>query len=355
MSKLALSTIAFLLIASLAGCTFGHRYTPRDIPQLIRTLQGEDEIKRAEASAILGNLGPSAVPALIDAIKTGDPKTREWGIYALSKIGPAAKETIPLLTEALADETTAIRYEAARAIASIGPEAAEAAPALIKAMDDEDWRMQYITTRALGCVHANSPDAIDSLVKALTLDRKKVRINAANALYDIGPNAKHALPALFKALTEEEDEHVRGQVMRAIQAIGVGKDDIPALAAALDDSSWVVRQTASRLLKRFDADSIALLIEALQSERPEARAEAAHTLGSMGADATQAVPALIKLLDDSEMNVVTAATEALGDIGPAAKEALPALRGLSQKHPQWNFDWLIKQSIEKIEGTYKEK
>jgi HEAT repeat protein len=64
-------------------------------------------------------------------------------------------------------------------------------------------------------------------------------------------------------------------------------------------------------------------------------------LGRMGEDAAPAVPALTALLDDPDLGVRKAAARTLGQIGPEAKDAVPALmRNLFQQpllqSPPWN-------------------
>jgi HEAT repeat protein len=55
------------------------------------------------------------------------------------------------------------------------------------------------------------------------------------------------------------------------------------------------------------------------------RREAAFQLGRIGKDGKDAVPALIKALDDSDQQVSSLAISALANIGPDATEAIPAL------------------------------
>src|SRR5258708_6210203 len=57
---------------------------------------------REEAVAKLGNVGaadPSAIPALIGALKDGSPQVRLGAIFALAKSGRAAQRAIGLLSE----------------------------------------------------------------------------------------------------------------------------------------------------------------------------------------------------------------------------------------------------------------
>ena len=58
--------------------------------------------------------------------------------------------------------------------------------------------------------------------------------------------------------------------------------------------------------------------------------QATMALGARTEEAVHAVPALIKVTDDSEAAVVREAITALGMIGPAAKEAIPTLEKLAE-------------------------
>lgn len=87
------------------------------------------------------------------------------------------------------------------------------------------------------------------------------------------------------------------------------------------------------------AESLALLIPIMDDEAPDMRGMAARELGDLGSAASDAVPALIKMLADKEYRVhgISAdfstiravrfdAAEALGRIGPRSQAAMPLLR-----------------------------
>jgi HEAT repeat protein len=80
--------------------------------------------------------------------------------------------------------------------------------------------------------------------------------------------------------------------------------------------AWQPAPTADRRLSA--------VIEALRAGDRSARASAARQLGEWGARGAPAVPALIKALGDSEIEVRDAAVGALGGIGPAAVSPLVA-------------------------------
>jgi HEAT repeat protein len=69
------------------------------------------------------------------------------------------------------------------------------------------------------------------------------------------------------------------------------------------------------------------LVRQLSAPDPDTRKNAAQQLGAMGAAAKAAVPALARIVEDSQIDYFTRmeAARALGQIGPAARDAIPAL------------------------------
>lgn len=67
------------------------------------------------------------------------------------------------------------------------------------------------------------------------------------------------------------------------------------------------------------------LIKALDDQNVDVRKSAAEALGKIGRDAKDAVPALIKALDEENVGVRLSVVEALGNIGRDAKDAVPPL------------------------------
>ena len=89
------------------------------------------------------------------------------------------------------------------------------------------------------------------------------------------------------------------------------------------------------------------LIENLQAPDQIVRIHAATILGSMGEDAEPAVPALIEMLVNGEIQDRKLAALTLGEIGPAAKSALPVLKEAVGKR---RVGAAAEEAILKIEG-----
>src|SRR5260370_40773381 len=74
----------------------------------------------------LGNLGPGAVPALVQALGDPDVRVRRGTAYALGVMAAPAREAGAALTDALRDREARIRASAAGALDKIGPDARQA-------------------------------------------------------------------------------------------------------------------------------------------------------------------------------------------------------------------------------------
>ena len=110
----------------------------------------------------------------------------------------------------------------------------------------------------------------------------------------------------------DPNEQVRRAAHEAIEALG--RDAVkyaPELAKSLEDSDVFVRWIAARILRKI----------AVNDERRNQTPE--HT--------EQVIPALIKGLEDEDLDGRIAVTRALGAYGPAAKSAVPALAKLLGK------------------------
>ena len=85
---------------------------------------------RLAAATALSGIGPTCVPALVEALKDPSPAVRADAAYGLTHLSFAARAAVPALAVALRDEDAQVRERASEALGSIGP---AAVPALIAA------------------------------------------------------------------------------------------------------------------------------------------------------------------------------------------------------------------------------
>lgn len=197
----------------------------------------------------------------------------------------------------------------------------------------------------LGKIGPAAKKAVSALIKVLNDEDECVRDAAAEALGKIGAAAKEAIPALIEALKEKSESP---GAMIALK--GIGEVAIPALIEALKHKNQTVRRNAAQTLGRIGPEAkeaIPALVIALRdkSNNEDVRRDAACSLGNIGPETTDVVPALISALNDQSSSVRCDAAWALGKIGPAAKEAIPALKVALEdvdKYVRQSAEWALK-------------
>jgi HEAT repeat protein len=108
-------------------------------------------------------------------------------------------------------------------------------------------------------------------------------------------------------------------------------NNTPGHQAAMYSDTITLKPEETRELKDIRLDwwgkkAVPGLLKKLQSPDMYDRESAASLLGELGADAAEAVPALVKKLKDDPRNTVRfSAAAALGRIGPWARAAVPDL------------------------------
>jgi HEAT repeat protein len=156
-----------------AARRLGEMRSTRAVPGLIallRDLEGHDREARAEwghgaragasVIAVLGAIGPPAVPALELALEESQDEREQWrrlACRALARIrDPSAVDALAGL---LGDGHPCSRLEAIRALATLEPEAQAALPALTAATGDRHWVVRQCAGGALARIRGSERGA----------------------------------------------------------------------------------------------------------------------------------------------------------------------------------------------------
>jgi HEAT repeat protein len=161
-----------------------------------------------------------------------------------------------------------------------------------------------------------------------------VRRMSAEALGDMGKRGAPAIPALIDGQVDD-DLTARRAALEALSAI-IRPDGLALLLKALQDQRPRVRRSAVYLLWKFhDQPRVVLpvVLRALHDENASVRMEAATILRHFGTEVEAVVPALVGALKDDAQEgddtaVSTAAAQSLRSFGAAARPAVPALKEL---------------------------
>jgi HEAT repeat protein len=353
---------------------------------LIRSLKDPEPAVRGAAAKTLGSIGPSVVKsgsggetirdsatALIRCLKDPKPGVRSAAATSLGEIvstRPAGTAT-PLidledvkdaLVETLGDRDAKVRLAAIKAIASHPLESGDPPKALAEGLKDESaenraaaiyglisfrqgldpWvpillrlaerdpdpsvRQQCFTTLN----YAFKPPAITAavvpvLTASLRSEDAKVRSQVASLLSALGADARAAIPELLRVLNEPLDPQVA-----PVEGPFVTFDPASAAASAL---GGIAPRSAEA------KEVIAALIEVARSGPLKRRGWAAYALGEFGPAAEEAVPVLIKAINDAtpddKFEHEASAALALGKIAPdtpSADQAVAALLPVLQSN-----------------------
>jgi HEAT repeat protein len=280
-NRVALSSWSACALVQIAGPQANSA-----IPQVLNLL-GYDEI--FGASDLLAQLGPPAVPTLLDAVRHGASRHRAGRVLGL--IGSKFPEVIPTLASALKDKDAGPRQAASEAFWVIGAHGREAVPELTRALQDEDVMVRHGAAWAL--VHI------------------------------LGSEATAAVPPLIALAGEaDNDPHVRRSAILGLGAVGrAATEGVPLLTALEEDSFFHVAALRSRLLVTGVKPErmVRVLVQALKEKGPWARREAAAFLAELGPVAQNALPALTEALNDEDEEVCHVVADALRRVGPARR------------------------------------
>ena len=93
--------------------------------------------------------GGQPVSYWLEEMKKPSPKARKKAVKELGHVGKADPSAIPAVINALKDADAGVRAEAALALLNLGTDAADAAPALAEATKDRDPKVRTYADKAL--------------------------------------------------------------------------------------------------------------------------------------------------------------------------------------------------------------
>ncbi len=182
------AALALLVVLLAAGCTPWYRPygfaspselgRPSAIPGLVRALREGSVEASLEAGRALVRLGAPAVPALAAELRRGS------GIAAwvLGELGPTARPALPELVGALGAADHHLREAAVTALGKLGREGAPAIPALLRVLErDGEHEVRREVPPALVSIGQPAAEVLAALERAGRDARHSVRRAARSA------------------------------------------------------------------------------------------------------------------------------------------------------------------------------
>jgi HEAT repeat protein len=337
--------------AALALARFGSRAKDMVAPLVQTMSQDADQGTRIAAAIALSYIDLDKVKEAIALFRAGlkhdDVTLRMESVSALGWLGAAATAAAPDLRHSLEDEDALVRQESALSLGLIGIQ--EAVPDLEKALKDEDPGVRALATVSLSWLNLDKAKAgIGSLRDGLGHTNPRIRLESALALGRLGPPAKVAVGDLVGAL-KDGDNSVQVAAASALTLLDPKKAQttVSILREGLKHENVVLRREGAQGLLRLGSaakEAVPDLLKCVQDEDYLVTVSAAEALGLLAPEKAKetAVPVLAKWLDRSDPSIRIAVAGGLGRMGGLSKSAVSALcNTLVDKNPEVRFSALF--------------
>ena len=265
---------------------------------------------------------PAAIPALIRALADDSSVVVEEAQRSLRRLGPQA--AVPALAQALVSRQKTIRLHAAEVLRDLGRDAAPAIPALLTLLHDRDPGIRVVAAYTLGNV--GGEPALNALTAALSDTSPLARAAAAFAIGSMGRGAEASAPNVRQRLADP-DTNVRVASARALwQITGDATASVPVLIATLNRPNAWDSALALGAMREAASNAVPALINLIEREKvPRPLREMPVSALALGQIGTPSVPALIEITTHRDARVRTSAAIALGFVGAKAEPAIPHL------------------------------
>jgi len=319
-----------------------HEMGTNALPRLVEYIREGSPGAVTEATAILGELGPEAAPAVAPLGQTLATGHRaEECAAALARIGAPA---LPVLVAAMTNRYSAVHTVAARAIGSMGPAASPAIPVLAQMLRDNDWMVKFDAFEAL------NQGLIDPapLAPELVLLYQEQPVGRAEILktldiYGFDTHGQSIIPGLVKTLNSNDPAQAQAAAAKLVSLPGSWRVPPECLIECLTNSQPAVRlwaHVAVSALGTNAAPAIPVLLAELSGSRPISAT--AYALGKLTLNPERVVPALADQLEwyaqppthagslpVGQYPYPDALVDALAQYGPQARAALPILKSIA--------------------------
>jgi len=262
------------------------------VAALIKTLTKDADVtvRWAAASALSMQRATPAIPALLDRMEKEQGR-RDHFAACLGEIGP---EALPAILNIIADERKTVDFRrmalyslrlmltpySVTAHLDKGSQK-KAAVVLKKVLKDENEDLRSDAVRLLETIGVNAREAVPDLIESLKDPSLHFRISAAKAIYAIDHSNLSGLPVLIDLL---DDDSIRESATEVIQLIAQFGDKaapaVPKLIRGLNDSNSDIRLAAVKALGKIGSaakGAIPYLEQAVKNHE-ELRMDAQHSL-----------------------------------------------------------------------------
>lgn len=285
----------------------------RVVKVLVGYLSDKSWIVRKRASDALAEIGPIAIPTLMEALAMPEGPATRWLLAALCRMGEKGVKALVLF---LRKRGEAFAWNAKDDLTGLGP-AAE--PVFLELIGDPDRDLRFFAATCLGELPSDAK-IDEALLRCLADPTWSIRKVAADALAERGPAVLGRLSQAMDTGNEDLRFWVTA-VFRKMGSAGVEK----LLEALQDSNSNVAYFAATALAEVPEKRVVKPLIRALASSSWPVRNAASTSLALL---ADLAVESLVNAVEDEHEDVAFWVVKTLRRIG---RKALPDMVRMLKK------------------------
>jgi HAD superfamily hydrolase (TIGR01484 family) len=300
----------------------------QSIPYIINILKKNKNTKvRAYALSAIGKIGhinQEGISVIADMLKEEDAEIRMRATEALGNIGFIDEGIIAYLAGMLDDTDYYVRWEAVSALGKIGPVSDKAVRAIIKALHDGSSDIRARAISSIGNADPKYKQAIPALlVNAMHDTDSYICLQAFYKLEQIIPLGEARLRDIMKILKDGDDISRLKAAGELSSVAGIIISDIGGMFSEYEDA-YKAHKLAIQALRKYSDDNST--VQFLIGDDDYLRRHAITNIGREdSAKYDIIVPILIELLNYPGSDIHTRALEKLGKIGPVTDGVLPAL------------------------------
>jgi HEAT repeat protein len=316
----------------------GYRWEQRTTPSAIRMLRGllKDSSPALRVSALQAlrtarakELIPDIIRLLPDAALLEVPSDYKGDdvFYVAAALAGQGQDAVPALIKALDHRVPLARYQAARALAALGKDAAPARTALEGLLKDGVPIVEVEAAKAILKTGKAHPRALAKLKQHLDADARLLGV-ALEAVRDIGATARPLAPTVKKLTMEARFFPLQRAGLDALRGMKADSKDIVLvwMKCMKENAAFLTFPPEDELRDNAAAARACLpvLAKYLQNEDVNVRRRVTEIYKILGPAARDAMPVLIKALEDDSF-VSSGALDALAALGGDARPAVKAI------------------------------
>lgn len=273
---------------------------------------------------------PEFTPALQNALKDPDWRTRIAAVNVLAQLGEPTREVLQILSRLLDDTVRDVSAAAAATLLILGQqETPEIISPLFKSLEDQYSSVRALSATALGKVKQATPAIIRILLKVLRdkyFDRT-VCAAAAGALAKLDQAGPEVTGSLLKDLVDIYNPDVRTTAATTLGKLGQAISEvIDALLRTLDDEFPSVRAAAAGALGELQLASPEIIQKLLRILNDREKTVCIATIGALGKlkqTSLEVFQGLINLLDNPDKDICAAAVDGLNQLRRELQSNIP--------------------------------